>query len=440
MPADFSEIDIDRVARALRDAPRSAYTAPHVYPWAVRNFATQPLVERRHSPTNRLRLYVHIPFCNYRCTFCFYAVRANSRLEEMERYVAALGRELEWIEPGTMLEHLFVGGGTPTALPPDLLAQVLSGIFERMATSVDRVHTLEASPESISEGHVRVLHDHGIRRVSMGVESLDDVVLGTVRRRHTPAQALTACRMLVASGLILNADLIYGLPRQTEDSFRRDLEALAGAGVQSLCLYALRLNENTPVAAQLDDEERLDLAHVMRWRAFVTRAAEEIGFTQTRCYGFERRDGHGPRPAGASATGGNRTPHQLGVGMSARSQLESTVYRNHERFDIYVQRVEQRLSPVETTFDLDVRDRKTQFVAATLGNGTALERATYENAFGAPPEADFDELLEHLRRAELIRDDGAGIVLTEAGKLVYDRVLLCFYPDRARRWLSTQGA
>jgi oxygen-independent coproporphyrinogen III oxidase len=435
-----SDAEVDRVARALGDAPTAAYTTPHVYPWAVRNFAARPLVERPRPTTGELQLYVHIPFCNYRCTFCFFAVRVGARRQEMERYVAALERELHWVEPGTALSRLSVGGGTPTALPPDLLARSLAAVFERTASSASRVHTVEASPESISEAHVRVLGDHGVGRVSMGIESLDDAVLDAVRRRHSPAQALEACRMVVESGLMLNIDLIYGLPGQTETSFRRDLESVAAAGVHSLCLYVLRLNENTPVAAELGARERLDLARLMRWRAFVTRAAEELGFQQTLCFTFERRLTKAPRREVGPTPQAAGTIYQLGVGMSARSQLGSVVYRNHERSDTYMQRVERGLSPVETVFNLDGADRKTQFISGSLGSGRALDRAAYESAFGASIDADFDELLERLRGAELIEDDGARIVLTETGKLVYDRVLLCFYPEHAKRWLREWAA
>jgi len=440
MRGEISDAEIDRVAQALGGAPRAAYTTPIVYPWAVQNFAARPLAERPHPPTDPLRLYVHIPFCNYHCTFCFYAVRAGAKRQEMERYVAALARELEWVQPGTSLSQLIVGGGTPTALPPDLLERALAAIFERVATPAEGIQTLEASPDSISEAHIRVLQNYGIGRVSIGIESLDDAVLGAVHRRHTPAQALAACRMVAGSDLNLNVDLIYGLPGQTEDGFRRDLEALADSGVRSLCLYALRLNERTPVAAQLTVAERLDLARLMRWRAFVTRAAAETGFTQTRSYTFKRVDSglswH-ERPTASPADG---TRNELGVGMSARSQLGHAVYRNHERIDVYMQRVEQGQSPVESVFELEVRDRKTQFVAGSLGNGKALERAAYARAFGVSIDTDFDELLERLRGAELIDDDNVRIVLTETGKLVYDRVLLCFYPERAKGWLQSWAA
>ena len=126
---------------------------------------------------------------------------------------------------------------------------------------------------------------------------------------------------------------------------------------------------------------------------------------------FERRPTTRPEQSPTSAAAG--TVDQLGIGMSARSQLGDVVYRNHERSETYLQRVERSLSPVETVFHLDVADRKTQFVAGSLGCGKALSRVAYEHAFGASIDTDFGELLERLRHAELIEDDGARVVLTE---------------------------
>lgn len=433
-----SDVDIERVARALDHAPRAAYTAPLVYPWSVGHFEARPLTERPRLGPDPLRLYVHVPFCNYRCSFCFFAVRVGAGHTEMERYIAALEREIEWIAPRTPLAQLFVGGGTPTALPAELLGRLLTKIFERTESpDAGAVHTLEASPESIREAHLRVLQDHGIGRVSMGIETLDDGVLDTVRRRNHAAETLGAMRMVVDSGRELNADLIYGLPGQTEASFQRDVETVAATGVSSLCLYALRLNESTRIGTQLTDDESLGLGRLMRWRAFVKQTAEQAGFEQVRCYLFKRRSqpGDGLAPA-REATRAGTAGHQLGVGMSARSQLEGTVYRNHERSKIYVERMEQGSSPVETVFPLDLADRKTQFVAASLGNGLPLDRRAYERIFSTSFEADFGDVLVRLRGGDLVAENDAGLCLTEIGKLVYDRILLCFYPPRARAWLS----
>src|SRR5262249_8029369 len=156
-----------------------------------------PMAERPRATSNQLRLYVHVPFCRYHCTFCYFAVRVGASADAMARYVRAVAKELEWAEPGTPLSQLFMGGGTPTALPAELLDALLTHVFARTPSQGTGVHTVETSPETISPAHVAVLRRHGIGRVSMGVQSLDGDVLGTVHRQQTSAQALASCELLV---------------------------------------------------------------------------------------------------------------------------------------------------------------------------------------------------------------------------------------------------
>ena len=427
--------EIEGIARALGESPAVAYSTSHVYPWAAPNFATRPEAERPRPPLETLRLYVHVPFCRYACTYCSYAIKVGAGLASMERYVDAVRRELEWIEHGTPLAQLFVGGGTPTALPPDLLGRLLHEVFARSPSLGSEVHTVEASPETITAGHLDALRAGGVGRVSMGVQSLDDGVLDGVHRRHSPEQALAACELLVGSGLLANVDLIYGLPGQSEESFRRDLALVVERGVHSVTLYDLRVNERTAVVKSLADHERLVLERLMRWRAVVAEAAREVGLVQTRWHTFRR-------PAGP-ATGHRRAAHfqadgwgfQLGVGMSARSQLGYVVYRNHPQLAAYLGRVEKGRSPVEEVFELGHADRKTQFVARSLGDGRPLARPDYRAAFGVSIEDDFGAVIARLRDAGLVDDDGTALTLSRTGRLVYDRVTLCFYPAEARTWL-----
>lgn len=436
----FSEAGViphlDRIAAALGPAAGLAYSPPHDYPMSVPFFDNTPRIQRPRPGFDKLRLYAHIPFCNYGCSYCFFAKRIGAGSDQMERYVKALKRELEWIEPGTPLSQLFVGGGTPTALSPELLDEVLSAIFARMTGDDSEVHTVETSPESITEEHVRVLRDHNIGRVSMGIQSLDEDVLDTVNRRHSAEQALAACELLVDAGFILNIDLIYGLPRQTHESFRRDLEIVASRNIHAVTLYDLRVNERTPVTRAIDDEERWNLSRLVAWRAFVRDAAENLGFTQTRWHTFKRLDSIAARHERAPCFTPDGSGYQLGVGMSARSQLGYTVYRNNPHFNAYLQRMENGDSPVEETIHLDEGDRKTQFVARSLGDGKPLDRAAYESAFGTRIDDEFGEAIDRLRDNGVLDDNDRQLYLTDIGKLVYDLVTVSFYPDHAFKWLK----
>lgn len=127
----------------------------------------------------------------------------------------------------------------------------------------DGVHTVEASPESVTDDHLEVLKRHGAGRVSMGIQSLEDDVLESVRRGHAPDLALAASQRIINAGLILNIDLMYGLPGQDQAVFRRDFERVAGAGAHAVTAYNLRLNERTPVSRALLPEERFDIARLI---------------------------------------------------------------------------------------------------------------------------------------------------------------------------------
>jgi oxygen-independent coproporphyrinogen-3 oxidase len=400
-------------------------------------FAVSAGAERPRPIDRDFGVYVHVPFCNYHCTFCFYATRVGAEPDQQRRYVDGLVRELEWLPDGSRLTQLYVGGGTPTALPPDLLARVLDAVFQKFGSPGRHVHTVECSPETLTSEHVDVLRRFGVERVSMGVQSLSDGVLNTVNRRHTREMVEKSCRRLVDAGLMVNVDLIYGLPGQTHESFQRDFEAVVGFGTHSITAYNLRVNERTPVARSLAADERLDLAQLVGWRWMVASSARDLGFVPKRWHTFHRLSIDGPA-ADIVRRFDDVTGHgnQLGVGMSARSRLDHVVFRNHRQFETYLERVETGRSPVEETFSLSDHDRKLRFLTLTLGDGKVLSAEAYRQEFGSDVDSDFAEPLARLSDAELIQRQGASICLTEGGQLVHDLVTRAFYPDTVRRWME----
>lgn len=430
------ERNLSSIAAAIGSVPRVTYEAAHVYPLSAPNFSDCPGKARRHPGPGPLKLYLHIPFCNYACNFCFYVKRVGSERGEMVRYVEAIERELEWVDPGTALAQLYVGGGTPTALPADLLDRALRAVFGRMSREPGASATVECSPESITPEHIAVLKDRGVERVSMGIESMDDKILKTLHRRHEGDAALRACDLLVSSGFYVNVDLMYGLPGQGMDGFGRDLERVADRGVHSVSVYNLRLNERTPVAKVLQEVEHMDLERLMRWREFVEHTGNAVGFEQKRWHTLVRRGSDMKGFTRAPCGEGYEPGRQLGIGVSAMSHLGNEIYRNDDTFASYLSRIERGESPVARSFSLGTHDRKTLLVARTLGDGGVIDRREYAEAVGCEVEDDFAFALDRLRKAALIEDDGRCIALSDDGRLVYDLVTMAFYPEHARSWLG----
>lgn len=432
-------IDLEKVAEALGPATKLAFSPPHDYPMSAPRFRTTPNAARERPESEHLRLYVHIPFCNYACTFCFFSKQIGASLETKKRYVKALEAELEWIVPGTPLSQLFIGGGTPTCLPPELMDQVLHAIFDRVSQEGAGVHTVEASPESLTQEHLDVLKKHGIGRISMGVQSLDQETLDSVNRRHEISQSLRAMDLINENGFILNIDMMYGLPNQGFQSFRRDLEVLMKKDVPSVTLYDLRINENTPIARKINGEQRWDLEGLISWRSFVRKTAIKSGLTQTRWHTYKNMNSIAARHERIKCFKSDGMGYQLGIGMSARSQLGYTVYRNYRNINKYMESVENGYSPVEELIPLSLEDRKTQFVARSLGDGSPLVRREYIDAFSSGIDDDFGEAVARLCDNGIVDDHGDSLLLTDTGKLVYDLMLVNFYPEDALEWVRNNS-
>ncbi|HEX5065434.1 MAG TPA: radical SAM protein [Myxococcota bacterium] len=431
----LSDSDIEGLFSVVGELAQVSYAPPNIYPMSAPVFDAAAGTERGVPPTGPLGIYAHVPYCNYKCTFCFYATRAVPDHAEMSRYVAALERELAAIPPGTPLTQLYVGGGTPSTLPPDLLDRLLESIFAR-AVRGEQVSTVECSPESVSEGHVRALLRHGIERVSMGVQTNEGPVLEATHRRHDLGRVREAIGLVVGAGLFVNADLIYGLPQQTHAGFRADFEAIASLGVHSITCYNLRVNEHTAIARKIPREARLDLMRVVRWREIARDVAEACGFRQSRWHTFQRRDPATAADAARRFRDDTSWGNQYSVGVSARSRLGATIYRNRKQYGEYLEQIERGESPVDEVRTLDAGERRLRYLTLTLGDGRALERAEYERAFGSRFDDDFATPLRKLLRAGIVEDEGDRVALSARGRLVYDLAIKSFYPEPVLRWMD----
>lgn len=199
-------------------------------------------------------LYVHVPFCTQRCSYCDFYTQTDSRLRT--DYLRALRRELS--ERAAELDHepldtIYFGGGTPSQLPIDALRTIFRTIRAHYDVSSCREITLEANPDDLSADYLRQLHSQlPIRRISLGVQSFDDADLRRLRRRHDSQGAIRAVgRCLEAGFTDISIDLIYGLPDQTPEAWARNLDVAFRLGVSHLSAYHLTYEAGTPLHRQL---------------------------------------------------------------------------------------------------------------------------------------------------------------------------------------------
>ena len=193
-------------------------------------------------------LYVHIPFCKHKCGYCdFNAYAGMDRL--MPDYVEALERELGAarakfaFEP---LDTIYLGGGTPSLLPPDLIARLLWFIRANFAIAKGAEVTLEANPASTDEERISAWLDGGVNRLSLGVQGFEPRALAVLERKTDAAQATRAFRLARSMGMPnISIDLIYAVPHQSRESWLDTLRRGLDFGSEHVSTYCLTFEEGT---------------------------------------------------------------------------------------------------------------------------------------------------------------------------------------------------
>jgi oxygen-independent coproporphyrinogen-3 oxidase len=195
-----------------------------------------------------LALYVHIPWCVRKCPYCdFNSHESSGSLPERE-YVEALFRDLEELLPkiwGRRVTSVFIGGGTPSLFSAESIDRLLSGLRARLTLEPEAEVTLEANPGAVEAARFQGFRDAGVNRVSVGVQSLDERMLKALGRIHDGGEARRAIEAALAVFGNVNLDLMYGLPGQTVEMARADLEQALALGTPHLSAYQLAIEPNT---------------------------------------------------------------------------------------------------------------------------------------------------------------------------------------------------
>ncbi len=207
-------------------------------------------------------IYLHVPFCKSRCVYCdFFSTTSDSVWHE--RYMEAVLREAEQRKDElgrARADTIYIGGGTPSQLSPVLLQRFFEKLDALCGLSDLQECTVEANPDDVTEEWMRALKDTPVNRVSMGVQSLNDGVLGFLGRRHTAKQAKQATEILRTVGYEnISLDLMFGLPGQNISRWEEDVKGILDLSAPHLSAYALQVEEGTVLAKRLAQDKTLIL-------------------------------------------------------------------------------------------------------------------------------------------------------------------------------------
>ncbi len=401
-----------------------------------------------------LGLYISVPFCRAKCSFCNFASGVFSR-QLLDRYVAYLERELGRAEQiaakvggrfERQVDSVYLGGGTPSILAPDQLRAIFSAVRGNFQVLPGAEITIECAPGTITPELLQALDECGVNRVSLGVQSFVEQESRAVGRLHTREIVLEEIAQLRRAGISeISIDLIAGLPHQTEDSWRRSLQETIASGVPHASVYMLEVDEDSRLGRELiaggtryhahfvpDDDLTADL-YMM--------ACEELNGAGIRQYEISNFAHNG---AGASSSEGlpahasrhnlkywQRQPY-MGFGVDAHSMLVSrdaspacgaVRFATTDELDQLLSGSEQEI----TLVDEHAAVEEMWFLGLRLNRGVELRQV--ESACGQDELRRYRAVIEELEAGGLLEVEKGFVRLTPRGRLLSNEVFSRFLLD-----------
>jgi putative oxygen-independent coproporphyrinogen III oxidase len=348
-------------------------------------------------------LYLHVPFCGHRCGYCdFVTVTGSEPLHR--RYVGALIAELAGaaVEPDTV----FIGGGTPSLLADDLLRRLLAALPG--AAEV----TVECNPETITAAKARVLVEGGVTRVSLGAQSFRPRLLEILDRQADPASVRAAVAGLRVAGVEnLNLDLMFGVPGQTADDLRRDLEDALALEPEHISYYELEAKPGTRFSHAHGAELARQAEAMEEYYEVVVETLRASGYRWYETANFCR-----PGRAADHNLGYWLGHDYLGAGIGAVSTIGLERRRNLPSLRRYLEAIEAGC-PAPAEVELLTPDQRAM---ERLMLGLRLDRPLPVN--GARRLLD-PAAVDRLSRAGMLIDDGEALQLSERGRFLADEVV-----------------
>jgi oxygen-independent coproporphyrinogen-3 oxidase len=395
--------------------------------------------DRRH-----LFAYVHVPFCEQRCSFCNLFTYVPGKQDPTSRYLDSLALEMQ--EQARVLgkfsfSRLYLGGGTPTFLTAAQLHRLFRDLRETLGVDPQQTHgCIEASPETLDEDKLGVLREVGIQRLSLGVQSFVPEELQAINRRFDYSLHERAIEQIALCGFPeFNIDLIYGLPGQTRDTWFRSLERALASSATSLFLYPLYIRPLTGLDRRADRPPGPTQQEMHAWYDETLSRLREAGFQQLSMRQFHR---------GPLVLPGDdyrcQSDAMVGLGAGARSYTRllhySTPWRMTTRnirsvIDDYCQAMQGGDFTIRHGFVLNPEERLRRWVVQSLLAGV-LDKEECRKEFGQVALESMQSLFEILVGEDCARPTPPGLRLTPRGVRHSDIVGQLFFSEQVRQLIA----
>ena len=363
-------------------------------------------------------LYLHIPYCARKCRYCDFTSFCGLT-DTQDTYVDRVIREMQSKAPslqGRTVDTLFIGGGTPSLLRPDLMKRLLDAVRSCFTVEEDAEMSCEMNPGTVTADFLAVLREGGINRVSMGAQAMQDHLLTMLGRIHSAGQTMETLKLIRNAGFTnINCDVMFGLPGQTLQDLSKTLDILLNEGITHLSCYGLICEEGTPLTAAIDRGE-LTLPEEETERAMYEmcmRKAENAGMIHYEISNFAKPG----RECLHNVHCWERREY-LGIGCAAAEFLNGVRARNPLSYEAYLK------GEAAETEVIGPEDARFESMMLGLRMMKGVNEKTFEEMHGMSLKEAFGKQLEPSVRDGLIVYENGTCRLTRAGMDLQNQVLI----------------
>ena len=362
-----------------------------------------------------LGIYVHIPFCKHKCYYCDFISYAN-KTDYVKKYVEAVIKEIKACDlKEYIITTIYLGGGTPSYIESEYIKKILETLKNQFDVKDDCEITIEVNPGTVTEDKLEEYKKCGIKRLSIGLQSIKDKLLKQIGRIHNYKQFLQTYELARKVGFDnINVDLIIGLPNQTIKDIEQEMNEIIKLEPEHISTYSLIVEEGTPLEKQLQEGKyklpKEELEREMYW--YIKKVLEQRGYQHYEISNFSKE--------------GKESKHNkncweqkeyIGLGVASHSYLNNIRYSNTENLEKYIKNIEDNKSQLnrivhETQTEAD-KEKEFMLLGLRKIEGVSIE--SFKKKFNKNPLYIFKEELKELEKQQLIKIIGDDIRLTDRG-------------------------
>lgn len=378
--------------------------------------------------TNRIGLYLHIPFCVKKCRYCDFLSFPCSDEKVLMEYADAISMDIaarakEW--PYRVVDSIFIGGGTPSLLPPAGVQKILNAVYTEFNINDSIETTIEVNPATLTEEKLKIYITEGINRISIGIQSFDNVILKLLGRAHDKNDAFNAIRMVKKAGFDnINLDLMFAIPGQTLKQWKDTVRQCIFLEPQHVSLYSLQIEEGTifndlveegmlaPTSEEIDREMYREALYMLKKAGY-----NHYEISNTALPGYESR--HNLKYWSYD--------EYLGIGPGASSFIDERRYSNFTKMTDYLKAIKRGEAPVdrENSEPYTLREEMGVYVFTGLRKTGGFSITDFEKKFGV----DFFDVYDPAvieRYKGYLEIVGMNLTLTEKGMDVSNSIMAEF--------------